>query len=71
MEANFEYEQVVIPSIYVLFGVWCSAVLSFPAFADMPANMTNMPKASDPIIAKDRTINVLIGTVPMVTSWFR
>ena len=39
MEANFEYE-VVIPSIYVLFGVWCSAVLSFPAFADMPANKT-------------------------------
>ena len=43
VRANFEYE-VVIPSICILFGVGLpAAASSFPAIANMPANVTNVP----------------------------
>lgn len=44
VRANCEYE-VVIPSICILFGVGVlvPAALSFPAIANMPANVTNVP----------------------------
>ena len=60
--------EVVIPSICILFGVGLpAAASSFPAIANMPANVTNMPMRLilAGIYNMQRTINVFHLVMPL------